>query len=249
MPGPLDLPPLPAHGSRALLPPGHLPPGGDLAVWRPSTSPVLTGRRANARQAPPSWRSRRSAAGRLQAATPGLAQGLAPGLVRPLALTLVLALFLTAPALALESDQQQPLSLESDAAEMDEAKRLSVYTGKVIVRQGSLEIHADQVTIHHAEDKRPELIIATGQPATYQQRVEGEERPIQAEALRMEYQATKDEITLIDQAVVFQGTDTFRSDRIVYDRLNARVKAGASAQGKERVRIQITPQTEPGSRP
>ena len=181
----------------------------------------------------------------MRAATPGLV----PGLVRPLALTLVLALSLTAPALALESDQQQPLSLESDAAEMDEAKRLSVYTGKVIVRQGTLEIHADQVTIHHAVDKRPELIIATGQPATYQQRVEGEERPIQAEALRMEYQATKDEITLIDQAVVFQGTDTFRSDRIVYDRLNARVKAGTSAQGKERVRIHITPQNEPKAQP
>ena len=62
-----------------------------------------------------------------------------------------------------------------------------------------------------------------------------------AEALRMEYQADKDEITLIDQAVVFQGTDTFRSDRILYDRINARVKAGASAKGKERVKIHITP--------
>ena len=164
-------------------------------------------------------------------------------------LTLVLALAPTTPARALESDQQQPLSLEADAAEMDEAKRLSVYTGKVIVRQGTLEIRADQVTIHHAEDKRPELIIAPGQPATYQQQVEGEQRPIQAEALRMEYQATKDEITLIDQAVVFQGTDTFRSDRIVYDRLNARVKAGTSAQGKERVRIHITPQNEPKAQP
>ena len=49
--------------------------------------------------------------------------------------------------------------------------------------------------------------------------------------------------------MVFQGTDTFRSDRIVYDRLNARVKAGTSAQGKERVRIHITPQNEPKAQP
>jgi lipopolysaccharide export system protein LptA len=57
----------------------------------------------------------------------------------------------------------------------------------------------------------------------------------------MEYLAAREEITLIDQALVLQGQDTFRSDRIVYDRLNARVKAGTSAQGKERVRILINP--------
>lgn len=233
MPGCLDHPSLSPFGPMALtlITAGHLPPGRDPSGWRP-TIPLVPSR----------WRQR-SPGGVSWVATPG----------RTLPLTLLLALVLAlapmTPARALESDQQQPLSLEADAAEMDEAKRLSVYTGKVIVRQGTLEIRADQVTIHHAEDKRPELIIATGQPATYQQQVEGEQRPIQAEALRMEYQATKDEITLIDQAVVFQGTDTFRSDRIVYDRLNARVKAGASAQGKERVRIQITPRTEPGSRP
>lgn len=161
----------------------------------------------------------------------------------PASLKLILGTLLlsSAPAWALETDQQQPLYLEADNAEMDEGKRLSLYSGKVIVRQGSLEIRADQVTIHHAEDNRPQLVVAIGKPATYKQAVEGEEKPVQAEALRMEYQADKDEITLIDQAVVFQGTDTFRSDRILYDRTNARVKAGASAKGKERVKIHITP--------
>ncbi|NCA87852.1 MAG: lipopolysaccharide transport periplasmic protein LptA [Gammaproteobacteria bacterium] len=247
--GCLDRLPLSSFGPRAPSPTGHRAPGGDSAAWRPiarsvpTGSPVPTGSQADFRQSLRSRRNPRSHGRLFQDATLGLARALAVGLA------LGLGLVPTGPAQALESDQQQPLSLESDAAEMDEAKRLSVYTGKVIVRQGTLEIRADQVTIHHAEDKRPELIIATGQPATYQQQVEGEQRPIQAEALRMEYQATKDEITLIDQAVVFQGADTFRSDRIVYDRLNARVKAGTSAQGKERVRIQITPQTEPGTRP
>lgn len=164
-----------------------------------------------------------------------------PGLSPLLGLFLIFA----NPAFALESDQQQPLYLEADNAELDEAKHLSLYSGNVIVRQGSLEIRADQVTIHHAEDKRPELVIAIGKPATYKQAIEGEEKPVQAEALRMEYQADKDELTLIDQAVVFQGTDTFRSDRILYDRINARVKAGASANGKERVKIHITPPSKP----
>jgi lipopolysaccharide export system protein LptA len=156
----------------------------------------------------------------------------------------VLGLLLLAgclPAAALEDDERQPLYLEADTAELEDAKAESVYTGNVVVQQGSLQIRADEVTVRHREDRRPEHIIAVGKPATYSQDLEGEERPVQAEALRMEYDAEKDEITLIGEAVVYQGKDTFRNDRIVYDRANARVKAGAEVQGKERVKILLHP--------
>jgi lipopolysaccharide export system protein LptA len=153
-----------------------------------------------------------------------------------------IGLSLTAsPAVALESDEDQPLYLEADNADLDEAKAMSVYTGNVLIQQGSLVIRADQVTMHHGEDRKPHKIIAVGKPATYRQELEGEEEAIRAEALRMEYLTDKDEITLIDEAVVFQGEDTFRNDRIVYDRGNARVKAGSDVQGKERVKILINP--------
>ena len=58
----------------------------------------------------------------------------------PASLKLILGAWLlsSAPAWALETDQPQPLYLEADNAEMDEGKRLSLYSGKVIVRQGSL---------------------------------------------------------------------------------------------------------------
>jgi lipopolysaccharide export system protein LptA len=144
-------------------------------------------------------------------------------------------------ASALEEDEQQPLYLEADNAVLDEQKAESVYTGNVFVQQGSMQIHADQVTVHHREDRQPEHIIAVGKPATYRQEVEGEKQPVQAEAMRMEYDTAKDEITLIDHAVVYQGADTFRNDRIVYDRANAQVRAGSNVQGKERVKILIHP--------
>ena len=157
----------------------------------------------------------------------------------------LLAVLLAAPVLALDSDAQQPLYLEADNAEMDELQAISLYTGQVLVRQGTLEIHADQVTIHHREDRQPRLIIAIGAPVTYRQHLDGEGPPLRAEAQRMEYLTEKDEITLIGQAVVYQGEDTFRNDRIVYDRIHSKVKAGTSVQGSERVRIRI----HPGSRP
>lgn len=154
----------------------------------------------------------------------------------------VLAILLLAtvpPLAAVEGDQEQPLYLESDSAELDEEASTSVYTGNVFVKQGSMEIRADEVTVHHDPDRRPKRIVAVGNPAKYRQDVEGEQKKVEAEALRMEYEADAEEITLIDQALLFQGEDTFRSDRIVYDRARARVKAGTSAQGKERVKIFI----------
>jgi lipopolysaccharide export system protein LptA len=145
------------------------------------------------------------------------------------------------PAAALEDDEKQPLYLEADNAELDDQKAESVYTGNVVVQQGSMHIHADQVTVYHDKDRRPKRIVAVGKPATYRQEVEGEKRPMEAEAQRMEYDAGQDEIILIDRAVVYQGKDTFRNDRIVYDRAHAQVKAGTAVQGKERVKILLHP--------
>lgn len=162
-----------------------------------------------------------------------------PSLSAP-ALMLVL---LTAPPHlpALEEDAEQPLYLEADNAELDDTKSLSVYTGNVLIKQGSMEVRGDRVTVYHDPQRKPERIVAVGTPATYLQQVEGEEKEVEAEALRMEYDTAKDEIILFDKAVLFQGEDTFRNDRIVYDRGRGLVKAGAGVQGKERVKITISP--------
>ena len=140
-----------------------------------------------------------------------------------------------------EDDPQEPLYLEADSAELFEAISLSIYRGDVFVRQGNMELRGDQVTVHHDPERRPKFIVVIGTPATYLQRGKREEKGIEAAALHMEYDTAKDEITLIDQAVVFQGEDTFRNDRIVYDRAQARIKAGVVTKGKERVKIRISP--------
>ena len=47
---------------------------------------------------------------------------------------------------------------------------------------------------------------------------------------------------MTDNAELSQGSDRFSSDRIVYDRVKAKLKAGAAAKGSERVRVTIQPQ-------
>jgi len=160
-----------------------------------------------------------------------------------LAIPILVSALLLVPRclLALEDDPEGPLYLEADSAELFEAISLSIYKGDVIIRHGTMELRGDQVMVHHDLRRRPEFIVVIGTPATYLQRGQGEEKDTEAEALHMEYDRARDEITLIDQAVVFQGENTFRNDLIVYDRAQARIKAGAITKGKERVKIRISP--------
>jgi len=141
-------------------------------------------------------------------------------------------------------DQDQPIHIEADSVELDELQARSLYTGNVVVEQGTMRIEADRVIVRHRSDHRPEHVTAVGEPARYRHQAPGQSQVSRARALRMEYDVVKEEITLIDQAVLVQGNDRFSSDRIVYDRANARVSAGTSAAGSERVKITITPEPQ-----
>jgi lipopolysaccharide export system protein LptA len=170
----------------------------------------------------------------------------------PLRPALLCALWLLAsPASALKDDENQPLLIEADAAELDDQQSLSLYLGNVDVRQGSMHILADEVLVQHRPDRQIERIIAVGRPVRYRQMLDGDPEPVHGEALRAEYDTGRAELTLIDQAVLTQGTDRFASDRIIYNRTTARVTAGGSAAGRERVRIRLTPEGEqkPGPAP
>jgi lipopolysaccharide export system protein LptA len=156
-------------------------------------------------------------------------------------LTALLCAAWTGLAAALPDDQNQPIEIEADGVELDDGRNLSVYSGNVEVRQGSMHLWADQVTVNHADSRQPNRIIAVGKPARFRQLAEQGGKEVKAKSLRMEYDANSEEMVLIDQAELTQGQDRFSSDRIIYDRSKAVVKAGASAQGKQRVKISITP--------
>ncbi|MCP5305202.1 MAG: lipopolysaccharide transport periplasmic protein LptA [Chromatiaceae bacterium] len=142
------------------------------------------------------------------------------------------------PATALESDNQQPIELSADYADIDEAKGISVYKGDVDLRQGTLRLRADVLTVHHA-GRKPSKMIAEGKPVHFEQ--QSDEGPVKGQSRRAEYEVNTENLVLIGDAVVVQNKDTMRSDRIVYDRVHSVVKAGAAAQGKQRVQITIQP--------
>jgi len=56
-------------------------------------------------------------------------------------------LVLIPPADADNSDTQQPITIESNHAELDEKKEISIYTGDVILMQGGIKSTADTITV------------------------------------------------------------------------------------------------------
>ncbi|MBK1721409.1 lipopolysaccharide transport periplasmic protein LptA [Thiocystis violacea] len=143
-------------------------------------------------------------------------------------------------AWALKDDAKQPVLIEADDVEVRESDSTSVYVGNVQVDQGSMRLLADHVTVYHRKDRQPRLIIALGKPAKYKQLLDDKQGEVQAFAKRMEYDADKDELTLIGDGLLIQGSDRLSGERIVYDRAKAQFRAGGSG----RVKITITPEKQ-----
>lgn len=145
-------------------------------------------------------------------------------------------------AFALASDADQPILIAADSVDIDDRKGTSIYRGNVVIRQGSMRLNADEVTVFQ-QGRKAEKFIAVGKPVQFRQKQENNAPDFQGQALRAEYVTASEELTLIGNALLFQGKDSFRSDRIIYDRINALVKGGASAEGKQRVQVTIEPKS------
>jgi len=119
------------------------------------------------------------------------------------------------PALALTSDQHQPIRVTSDRMTVDERQGISHYEGNVYLKQGSLEIRADTLTVHLKNGKITRIIII-GSPARLQQQPDDRDT-IHSSARRMEYDTRSGQLLLIHDALVKQGANRFSGARIEYN--------------------------------
>lgn len=132
--------------------------------------------------------------------------------------TLVLAFFCTLTSLtwALPSDKDQPIQLKADMAEIDDKNKVSVYVGNVFVKQGSLEITADKITVYSDENGVKEM-IAVGKPVYFEQQSKVDAPLTKGYGLTMEYYVDQDLTILIEEAKLTQAGDIFTGDRIEYE--------------------------------
>lgn len=131
-------------------------------------------------------------------------------------LPVLVALSLSASVLALPDDQYQPIEIHADSAIRNEKQGLTTYTGSVFMKQGSLQVEADSITVSNVDNKSATHLVATGKPARFQQKPEIDKDIVYASANNINYQLDEGKIELTGQALLTQGEAKISSDRIVY---------------------------------
>ena len=166
------------------------------------------------------------------------------------AIFLILA-SLAQPALAERADRDKPLQLEANRISIDDAKKIQILEGDVVVIKGTMVLRADRVVV--TEDQYGfQKGVATGGKdglARIRQKREGREEYIDGEAERIEYNTNTEVAELFHRAWVKSGEDQVKGDYIWYDAISEKylVTAGDPVDPKAappRVRAVIQPRNK-----
>ncbi|MDX1756725.1 MAG: lipopolysaccharide transport periplasmic protein LptA [Marinobacter sp.] len=165
--------------------------------------------------------------------------------------TLTACALLAPPVSAFDLDSDAPITVNADSARLDDSQGIATYTGDVVVTQLNTQLTADRVVLYRGESGL-NRIEATGQPAHYFQPSNTLGEATDARAHIITYSAPDHRLTLEREAVIEQGGNLFRGERIHYDTENRVVTAEGSADGNNgqgRVEMVIQPRNRPLTEP
>ena len=169
------------------------------------------------------------------------------------ALALALA---CASACAEKADQNAPTQIEANRMSADDARRMTIFEGSVVLTRGTIRLTADRVVVRQ-DAEGFQYATATGKPARFRQRQdakppEKEGQWLEGEALRMEMDDRSGRIELYDDARVKRGGDEVAGNYIMLDQRSDffSVSTGKDKDGKEqapsgRVKAVIQPKPRP----
>ncbi|MBQ0720474.1 MAG: lipopolysaccharide transport periplasmic protein LptA [Gammaproteobacteria bacterium] len=157
----------------------------------------------------------------------------------------LLGVFFATTTLALPEDRQATITVEADRAQINEKTGITDYQGSVIIKQGTMLIEAEQVTIH-STDGQANKIICIGAPAHYQQQPNPEDGLVNARANTIEYYLDTETITLIKNASLEQQGSILKGDHINYDLKAELVEARGSDNNQQRVHM-VIPASQPAA--
>lgn len=179
---------------------------------------------------------------------------------------LLLALMQGGSATAERADREKPMNIESDALRYDDAKQISVFTGKVVLTKGTMLIRGARLDVNQDNDGN-QFGVVTAEPgklAFFRQkrdtRANGPDEFMEGEAELIEYDGKADTVKFSRRAILRRYIGSTLNDEItgqviVYDNTSSvmTVDGGPAATGTTgrsgRVRAVLTPRnddTRPG---
>lgn len=164
-------------------------------------------------------------------------------------------------AMAERADRGKPMNIEADALRYDDAKQVSVFTGKVVLTKGTMLIRGAQMEIRQDKDGNQFGVVKAepGKLAFFRQKRDtraGEpDETMEGEAERITYDGKADSVTFEKRAIMrrYIGSsinDEITGDVIVYDNTSSvlTVDGGPARSGSDgrsgRVRAVLTPRSD-----
>jgi lipopolysaccharide export system protein LptA len=187
-----------------------------------------------------------------------------PCLMKKLLLPLLCCYLAAMPwAHAEKADRDQPMNIEADALRYDDARQVSVFTGKVLLTKGTIQIRGERVEVRQDPQGFQYGVVtaAPGSLAFFRQKREGVDEYIEGQGQSIDYNGRTEVVQFIGQAQLrrYQGAklnDEFNAGVIVYNNAtDVFTLDGAPAPGKGgslgqpgapsgRVRAMISPKRE-----
>jgi lipopolysaccharide export system protein LptA len=167
----------------------------------------------------------------------------------------LLCLFIGHPAHAEKADRDKPMQLEANRVSIDDAKKIQILEGDVVITKGTMVLKADRVVV--TEDQygfqKGTAFGGKGGLARVRQKREGRDEYMEGEAERIEYNSNSEIAEFFHRAWVKSGEDQVKGDYIWYDAVSEKylVTAGETRDPKgppARVRAIIQPKNK-GSEP
>lgn len=163
---------------------------------------------------------------------------------------LAIALLAAPAAFAEKADRDKPMHLEANRISIDDAKKIQILEGDVVITKGTLVLKADRIVV--TEDQygfqKGTAFGGKGGLARFRQKREGRDDYMEGEAERIEYNSNSEIAELFHRAWVKSGEDEIKGDYIWYDAVSEKylVTAGDSRNPKAppaRVRAIIQPKS------
>jgi len=163
--------------------------------------------------------------------------------------TLTLASLVAAPFAMSETkstipDEQQPVNITANSLMASEKTGKSVYTGNVVITQGSLTLKGDVVNISHPKNQLTR-VIATGNPATFKRYSQVDQAWLKGKAQKIEYNVLNKTVLLIGNALVEQpGKHLISGPELFYNIENQTLQAQSTKTEKKRISVTLNPASD-----
>lgn len=171
------------------------------------------------------------------------------------------ALVLPGLAHAEKADRQLPLTIEADRqGSVDLARKVVVFSGRVVLVQGTLRISGDRMEVTELPQGQRSAIThgAADQPAEFREKRDGVDEFVEGRALSIEYDSREEAIRLVGKATVRrlrgqQLAEEVHGDTIVWNGskefFNVSPTAKTGDAGTGRIRAVLIPAPAVGDAP